>query len=81
VNGNTIIDADNVASNGVVHIIDGVLVPSWVFNTLTDRVVSDSDLSTLVALVGLAEIDLSIPGEFTLLAPTNAAFASLRLSF
>jgi transforming growth factor-beta-induced protein len=60
-----------------VHIIDGVLVPSWVFNTLTDRVVADSDLSTLLTLVGLAGLDLSTPGEFTLLAPTNDAFAKL----
>lgn len=77
VNGNTIINADNLASNGVVHLIGGVLAPSWVLNTLTDRVVSDSDLSTLLALVGIAEINLSVPGEFTLLAPTNDAFAKL----
>jgi uncharacterized surface protein with fasciclin (FAS1) repeats len=28
VNRNTIIGADNVASNGVVHIVDGVLAPA-----------------------------------------------------
>jgi transforming growth factor-beta-induced protein len=76
-NGNAVVDADNDVSNGVVHIIDGVLTPSWVLNSLTDRVVADSDLSTLVALVTIAEIDLTVPGELTLLAPTNEAFAKL----
>jgi uncharacterized surface protein with fasciclin (FAS1) repeats len=37
INGNSIVSADNIQSNGVVHIIDGLLGPSWVFNTLTDR--------------------------------------------
>jgi uncharacterized surface protein with fasciclin (FAS1) repeats len=44
--------------------------------TLADRVTSASDLSTLGALLAAANIDLSIPGTFTLLAPTNA-FAAL----
>jgi transforming growth factor-beta-induced protein len=77
VNGNKVVDADNIASNGVVHIIDGVLAPSWVFNSITDRVIADTDLSTLLALVGLAGISIPDPGEFTLLAPTNDAFAKL----
>jgi hypothetical protein len=32
-NLNNVVDGDTV-SNGVVHVIDGVLVPSWVFNKL-----------------------------------------------
>jgi hypothetical protein len=52
--GNGIVSADNDVSNGVIHIIDGVsLIPSWVSNSITDRVVGVADLSTLLALVVL----------------------------
>jgi transforming growth factor-beta-induced protein len=79
VNGNKVIRADNAVSNGVVHVIEGVLIPSWVTNSIVDRVVADSDLSTLLALVVLAGVDgaVATPGELTLVAPTNAAFAKL----
>jgi uncharacterized surface protein with fasciclin (FAS1) repeats len=66
-------------SNGVVHVIDGVLIPSWVGNSLVDRVVAASDLSALLSLVLLAGIEgaLAGPGALTLVAPTNSAFAKL----
>jgi uncharacterized surface protein with fasciclin (FAS1) repeats len=80
VNGNKVMEADIDVSNGVIHIIDGVLFPSWVSNSITDRVVADSDLSTLLALVGLAGLGgaLAGPGELTLVAPTNSAFAKIN---
>jgi hypothetical protein len=53
VNGNKVMEADIDVSNGVIHIIDGVLFLSWVNNSITDRVVADS-VDTLLALVGLA---------------------------
>jgi hypothetical protein len=34
-----------------VHIIDGVLTPSWVFNGIGDRVLDDSNLSVLQTLL------------------------------
>jgi transforming growth factor-beta-induced protein len=79
INGNVVVSADNLESNGVVHIIDGVLIPSWVSNSIAGRVVGDGDLSTLLALVVLAELDgaVAAAGELTLVAPTNAAFAKL----
>jgi uncharacterized surface protein with fasciclin (FAS1) repeats len=79
VNGNKVVSADNDVSNGVVHIIDGVLLPSWVTNSIAGRVVGASDLSTLLALVVLAGLDTAVaaPGELTLVAPTNAAFGKL----
>jgi uncharacterized surface protein with fasciclin (FAS1) repeats len=80
VNGNKVVSADNTVSNGVVHIIDGVLIPSWVSNSITDRVVADSDLSTLLALVGIAGLGGALADskvEYTLVAPTNAAFGKL----
>ncbi len=79
INGNRIITRNIEASNGVANIIDGVLIPSWVSNSITDRVVADSDLSTLLALVGIAGLGgaLAGPGELTLVAPINSAFAKL----
>jgi hypothetical protein len=41
------VDGDNL-SQWSFHIIDGVLIPSWVFNSLTDRVFANDDLSTLL---------------------------------
>jgi transforming growth factor-beta-induced protein len=74
---NNVVDGDNIVSNGVVHIIDGVLLPIWVFNSLTDFVNSADDLSTLFSLLVLAEIDLSGPSAVTVVGPTNDAFALL----
>merc|ERR1712199_50398 len=73
-----VIKADNVASNGVVHIIDGVLIPPATPN-IVKLAESVKDLSTLVAAVvagGLADT-LSSPGPLTVFAPTNEAFAAL----
>jgi hypothetical protein len=67
IHGNMVVSADNDATNGVVHIIDGVLIPSWVTNNITDRVIGASDLSTLLSLVVLASLDgaVAAPGELT----------------
>jgi len=71
-----VIIADIDASNGVIHAIDNVLIPSWVSNSIVDRAVGSSILTTLVDLVvqaGLADT-LSGAGPFTVFAPTNDAF-------
>jgi uncharacterized surface protein with fasciclin (FAS1) repeats len=81
--------ADVKASNGVVHIIDKVLLPQEVLDLLTEMslktiveiAVETNDLSLLVeALVqanaGLVET-LGTEGPFTVFAPTNAAFVAL----
>jgi transforming growth factor-beta-induced protein len=79
VNENMVVSADNDVTNGVVHIIDGVLIPSWVTICIADRVTGASDLSTLLSLLVLASLDgdVAAPGELTLVAPTNDAFAKL----
>lgn len=74
--GSEVVIADVGASNGVIHAIDNVLLPSWISNSIVDRAIGSSDLTTLVDLVvqaGLADI-LSTGGPFTVFAPTNAAF-------
>ncbi|MCK6549352.1 fasciclin domain-containing protein [Myxococcota bacterium] len=66
---------DLEASNGVIHVIDAVLLPP----TVVDLAVKTPDLSTLVTAVtaaGLVET-LSGEGPFTIFAPTNAAFDAL----
>jgi uncharacterized surface protein with fasciclin (FAS1) repeats len=70
--------ADVEADNGVVHIINAVLVPEDSY-TVVDVIV-DSDnhntLETAVIEAGLVEA-LSSEGPFTVFAPTDAAFDAL----
>jgi len=68
--------ADVGASNGIIHAIDNVLIPSWVTNSIVDRALGSPLLTILVDLVtgaGLVET-LSGEGPFTVFAPTNDAF-------
>ncbi|MFH6603381.1 fasciclin domain-containing protein [Maribacter algicola] len=84
-----VVVADVMASNGVVHLIDKVLVPQVVLDqindsetvtsTLTDLVVETEALSVLEAAVIKADLaeTLSSDGPFTVFAPTNDAFIAL----
>jgi transforming growth factor-beta-induced protein len=83
----TVTAADITATNGIIHQIDKVLLPpTFKLTDLKDapkdivQLASDTkDLSTLVAAVKAAGLvdTLSGPGPFTVLAPTNAAFAKI----
>lgn len=68
---------DILASNGIVHVIDAVLLPPS--GTVVDVVVGSEVHETLEAAVIAAELadDLSGDGPFTVFAPTDAAFAAL----
>jgi uncharacterized surface protein with fasciclin (FAS1) repeats len=72
--------ADIVTDNGVIHVIDAVLVPQQpVSTTVVDIIVNSAEHNTLEAAVvaaGLVET-LSGDGPFTVFAPTDAAFALL----
>merc|ERR1711985_221908 len=78
-----VVAADNLASNGVVHIIDGVMLPPSKLEASKPNIVelaqSVDDLSTLVTAVVAADLadTLSSPGPFTVFAPTNEAFGAL----
>merc|ERR1712113_313208 len=78
-----VVGADNLASNGVAHIIDGVMLPPSKLSADKPNIVelaqSVDDLSTLVAAVVAGDLveTLSSPGPFTVFAPTNEAFAAL----
>jgi transforming growth factor-beta-induced protein len=73
--------ADNLASNGVVHIIDGVLLPPTkpTKPNIVELAESVPALSTLVAAVVAGDLadTLSSAGPFTVFAPTNDAFGAL----
>merc|ERR1739838_878679 len=78
-----VVGADNLASNGVAHIIDGVLLPPAGLADTKPNIVelaqSVDDLSTLVAAVVAGDLvdTLSSAGPFTVFAPTNDAFGAL----
>ena len=75
INNAVVTTADIIADNGVVHIIDAVLVPTT--TTIYDVVVNSPDHNTLETAINAADLDgtLSGAGTFTLFAPTDAAFA------
>jgi len=70
---------DVMASNGVIHIIDQVILPLTIYDLLS----MNSDYTTLTAALGIADGDLdallsdAANGPFTLLAPNETAFADL----
>lgn len=82
VDGVNVATANLLASNGVIHIIGSVLVPS-----ITDVVTTSSKLSSLKTAVLAADgasgtapkiaTVLDGAGPFTLFAPSNAAFTAL----
>lgn len=88
-NGSTaVIITDIEASNGVIHVIDSVLLPpsmtaaaeeSMPLPSIAEIAVADGNFTTLVAALqaaGLVET-LSGEGSFTVFAPTDDAFAAL----
>ncbi|XP_019385578.1 PREDICTED: periostin isoform X7 [Crocodylus porosus] len=77
VNCARIIHGNQIATNGVVHVIDRVLTP--VGNTIQDYLEVEDDLSSLRAASIASEVldTLGKPGHYTLFAPTNEAFEKL----
>lgn len=78
VGGATVVTADVQASNGVIHLVDGVLVPE---TDLVDTAILNG-FFTLVELVRTANLESTLRGDnagngFTVFAPTEAAFAAL----
>lgn len=80
INGDVnVIATDVQGTNGVIHVIDKVLLPTIESNTIVDIAMANDNFSILVEAVvkaGLAET-LSGEGEFTVFAPTNDAFVQL----
>jgi uncharacterized surface protein with fasciclin (FAS1) repeats len=75
-----VVKTDIVCKNGVIHVIDAVILPGGKKNKdIVDTAVGEGSFKTLVAAVkaaGLVET-LKGKGPFTVFAPTDEAFAKL----
>jgi len=88
INDAMVIKADIMASNGVVHEVDGVLLPSNFMapdcgtGTLAELVTSVATLSTLLAALTAADLvdtfSAKDGGPYTVFAPVDAAFAAVQ---
>jgi len=69
---------DLIATNGVIHVVDKVILPANQ-NIVETAIAADPEFSILVEAVVAANLQgtLSGTGPFTVFAPTNAAFAAL----
>ena len=85
INESTVTTADIEATNGVIHVIDQVLIPEGFAldmeeeMDIVDIALADENFSTLVAALQQADLAGALQGEgpFTVFAPTNDAFAAL----
>ena len=77
--------ADVKADNGVIHVIDQVILPPPAVTdstqTIVDIALADENFSTLVAALTAADLVTTLSDEtatFTVFAPTNAAFDKIE---
>jgi len=84
INDAQVIITDIETSNGVIHVIDAVILPpseeeAMMEKTIVDIAVADGRFNTLVAAVTAADLVETLSGEgpFTVFAPTDDAFAAL----
>ena len=81
INEAEVVITDIEASNGVIHVIDTVILPpaEETVMDIVDTAVADGRFTTLVAAVQAAELVDTLKGEgpFTVFAPTDEAFAKL----
>jgi uncharacterized surface protein with fasciclin (FAS1) repeats len=77
VGGAKVSTADVAASNGIVHVVDTVMVPAT--TDLVATAAAAGSFNTLLAAVQAAGLVETLNGgrPFTVLAPTDAAFAAL----
>ncbi len=86
VGGAQVLASDILASNGVVHLIDRVLLPPSLFqgqpealDNIVEIIQTEPQFSTLATALDAAGMlnTLRVGNEYTLFAPTNAAFEQL----
>ena len=79
VNDAWVVITDIEASNGVIHVIDSVLLPSEDLASIADIAAADGRFGTLVAALQAAGLVETLQGArpFTVFAPTDDAFAKL----
>ena len=79
VNGATLVSADIKASNGVIHVIDSVILPPEPKNDIASVAKKAGQFNTLLAAVEAAGMSKVLTGNnnLTVFAPTDAAFKAL----
>lgn len=81
VNGRQVTGADNTANNGVLHVVNGVLLAPA--GNLVEVAQADSSLTTLVSLVVQTNLTDALSGPddspLTVFAPDNTAFTNAGL--
>jgi uncharacterized surface protein with fasciclin (FAS1) repeats len=77
IDGAMITKTDIRCSNGVIHVLDAVILPSQ--DDIVATAVKAGSFQTLVKALGAAELVDALQGEgpFTVFAPSDAAFAAL----
>ena len=82
INAVTVTTTDVQADNGVIHVIDAVLIPPAARGeptlNIVDTAVADGNFTTLVATLQATGLDATLADEtstFTVFAPTDDAFA------
>ncbi len=76
IDGARVVKADVEASNGIIHVIDKVILPR---KDIVDTAVAAGSFKTLVTAVKAADLVETLKGKgpFTVFAPADAAFAKL----
>lgn len=86
VNKSQVSSANILATNGVIHVIDQVILPPAMMDeeptmSIVDVAVGNPNFSTLVAALTAADLVTTLADEsatFTVFAPTDAAFAKIE---
>lgn len=79
INGAKLVSADIKASNGVIHVIDSVILPPEPKNNIANVAKKAGKFNTLLAAVDAAGLSKVLTGNsnLTVFAPTDAAFKAL----
>ncbi len=86
VNGANVTTANVTASNGIIHVVDGVLVPELelsIVNTVVEPAYFNNNFTILteaVVTAGLLETLIDPEAELTVFAPDNDAFAAANIT-
>ncbi|MBC8451583.1 MAG: fasciclin domain-containing protein, partial [Planctomycetes bacterium] len=75
--GVQVVITDIECSNGIIHVIDAVMMPAT--ETIVETAIAAGNFTTLAAALGAADLvdTLQGAGPFTVFAPTDDAFAAL----